>query len=293
MIIVDLRGIILTDNFVFPDSNDYKYPENEVGSIKSFSEKLDEIVFNSIKNSNEDILVDFVINYDYSKIPVNKLYSVYFLISMKNELEKNILELSTNEKVKAYIAANEHSLYFDDVNTWKKITTWIIMRKSKKENFGELFFNRRIKLLESIAANNTKFSPLTSYLIACIEYPKLCSKPKVIQKDILEYNEIIKKYPDSEFAAKIYTFILIKYIQAEDYDNAINTCKTIVTKYKNFYTGVSDLYFDTYVQMLEMYSNLKSNDNIKYFVDRLNKNSKGYNEITKFYSCLNYSERFH
>jgi len=288
MLLLLAFNYVKADGFDYPKSSDLIYPEYEVKLLHDHFTKLDEVISNQ-KQYDDNAIIDYVINYNYDISSYsNKMYSVIIINSLAMELEKNAWNLSKNKTVRDFISKYELLDKYDDSNIWNKFMTWIIMRKSFNDKTSDNLLVRRCDLLEAIILKNPKYAALASYLLNMVElyWP---NTPHQAEIDIVFLNKFINDdYPNTEFAAKASTLLINKYIYLKKYDEATNECQKLFKNYKNFYTGVSDIYFDAYYEMMVMYNELKQKDNIYSTLEKLNKNSEGYSNTHFKYTGFEY-----
>lgn len=278
-------SIAYAEDFNYPNSNDLKYPDYEVTFINNFLINVD-AVLTKISVLDDSALIDFVITYKYNiQNSYNKMYSVFVLNTLALTLEEKTIDIAQNTKVNDYLATNETSDDYSDANIWNKFLVWVLLRDSSNSDISSTdFYSRRVKLLKTITEKNNKYSALASYLLNEIESISFNKSTDKINANIMSLKKYVENYQETEFAAQASVSILNKYIALKDYDKAVSQCKIIVTHYPNFFNGISDLYFDAYVEMLEMYKQQNNKEMVTFFINNLNKNSKGYNDIVKYYS---------
>lgn len=277
---------VLAEDFHYPNSSDFNYPEYEVKLLDDHFLKLNKTVN---QNLGEDAFINYVINYNYNINSYSKkLFSIIIINSLSMELRKNTKNLSKNEIAQNFISKYELLDDYSDDNIWKKFIVWIVMRKSKGEKTSDHFISRRCQLLESIIKNNPKYAALSSYLLNMVELYWPNTSPQQVEKDMVFLNKFIyEDYPNTEFAFKASTLLINKYIYLKNYDQAVLECQKFFKNTDNFFTGVSDIYFDVYREMLVMYRELNQPDKIKFIIEKLNQNSKGYRDIVYIYSkCI-------
>jgi len=274
----------LANDFYYPDSNECKYPEYEVTLINNFIIETHKLRTDIYKDRE---LIEFVINYKYDiDSHKNKLYSIFVINKLAHLLEERTNDNSKNNIIQNFILQHETSNDYSDKNIWNKFIVWIVLRDSiNSDDISSDYLSRRIKLLENIIKNNPKYAAISSYLMIEIESIWIKPSNEDVSKGIEALELLIKTYPNSEFAAQCEVSILNKLIvYQKNYDKALIQCQQIITKYNNFFTGMSDLYFDTYAQILKMYKIQDNEEMIKIFLNKLNKNSKGYKSLLQFYT---------
>lgn len=274
------------DDFIYPNSDDFLYPEYEVKFIKDFKCNLEKVSYEADKKLDDNILIEYVLKFKFDiDSNKNKFYTIFIINSLADELENNTYDMAKNEIAKNFILHHETSNDYSDNNIWNKFLTWIIMRNSIQAKLDSYFLKRRKALLNNIIRNNHNYSSIASYLLYEIEglWPIKCSTEK-IHESIENYKNIIAQNPNSEIAGFASVLILSMYVRySKEYNKAIEQSKEIITKYKNFYYGTNDLYFDTYVELIEMYKQQNDKDKVIFFLRKLNKNAEDYQRVNNFY----------
>jgi len=274
------------DDFIYPNSNDFIYPEYEVKFIKDFTCNLENASYESDIKCDDNILIDYVLKFKFDiDSNKNKFYTIFIIKALADELENNTYDMAKNEIAKNFIIQHETSKDYSDSNIWNKFLAWIIMRNSTQAKLNTYFLKRRKTLLNNIIINNHNYSAIASFLLYENEglWPIKCSEEK-IHKSIENYKKIIAINPNSEIAGAASVLILSMYIRySKEYNKAIQQCKDIITKYKNFYYGTNDLYFDAYIEMIEMYKQQNDKEKIIFFLRKLNKNASDYQRVNNFY----------
>jgi len=281
---------IYASDFVWPNANDFVFPEYETQIIK----KLETEINISIVQSK---VMEYVVNFKFDLAThCDKLYSIMIINLLASNLEKNVDDIYFSQQpfYVNFISENEISNSFDDISVLNKLKTWILLRPGKfdldkiSDNEWNNMKNRRKKILEDIAKNNTKYAPIAHYLLTVVDskitIPQ--SPVDVIQQKITAINEFIKNYANTEFALMAKVYIINQHFCAKEYEKAIKQSEEIIKNNKNFYIGPCDLYSAVYRELLNVYSKLNEKEKIKFVIEKINKQSQNYDAMMKFYTLF-------
>lgn len=219
----------------------------------------------------------------------DKAISVFALEKLIDFISKGSnIDLNNSKVIDDFISRNENSDDRSDIGIKNKFIVWILLRdqydKDSKIDFDELK-RRRIGILKRIS-NNNSYSALANYLLfneGPVVLPT-ASKER-IYAEIEKETNFINSYPETELSALAMLDNIRYYMNfSKEYDKGLALSRQLFDKYKNFYTGDSDLYTDVFIEIIYMYYTSNDKENLKKTLPLLNKESSNANSLRRIYS---------
>lgn len=287
MIITTLMAfIVLFSAISLADANGFKFSNQ-------YEVELIENLIKEIQSVSPDEITEYILNFNYEfKNHKDKMYSVCVIKKLVGKLCKENNFYTMNEpKIENYIKENEFSEIYDDENIWKKIKTWILLRRGlmelenknsikEQEEEYEKYLKRRNELLDRISKNSNSYAPILTYLSlldgAELNYEEA---PDEFIKCEDKLNSLIRDYPKSEFAKYAEIQLASNYDDKGDTQKAIEELEKIINTTDNFYSGAEDFHSSIAGDLLTLYRSIGNKEKVKYYMTKINPIVINYSEI--------------
>jgi len=285
-IIVLTPKISLSNNYNWPDANNYVFPEYEVKIWRDFCNSLDEHAF---KNDKE--LKSFIINFSFDISSYKeKLLLATIINKIRRTVRKNMSRIFKDGEIDKFIKTHENSPNYNDASILKKFLAWTFLtytpsdRQLMTQEDCDNCFKRRDALLDDIAKNEPRYAPLALYL-KMVADSGVVTKPtlEAVQKKNNTLNEYYIKFPDTEFAAAATVEIAAQYYYIKDYTKTIELSNQIINNQKNFFMGNGDYYSLIYYSVISAYHSSGNKEMVKEIIKKYNKQSSNYESFIEGY----------